>query len=77
MTAPTWRLRAGHVRRRLLSGLSMAVGLLLLSAGTAAADVFSNIGPVQQVSGGPFGEYPLGNYALDSRFSAISVGLFS
>ena len=63
--------------RRLLIALAVVFGLVLLTAGSAAADVFSNIDPAQQVSGGLFGEYPLGNYALDSHFSAVSVGLFS
>jgi len=69
--------RYARVWRGVLIALSIAVGLVLVIAGTAGADVFSNIGPAQQVSGGLFGQYPLGNYALDSHFSAVSVGVFS
>jgi hypothetical protein len=58
-------------------GVSLALLLLAHPAGLAASDVFSNIAPQPQVAGGLFGEYPLGNYALDSHFSAVSVGLFS
>jgi len=48
----------------------------LLASPTALGDAISNVAPASQVSGLST-EFPLGNYALDSHFSAISVGLFS
>ena len=54
-----------------------AAAVLLVGAGTAVGDVFSNIGPAPRVTGGLFGAYPLGSYALDSHFLAVSVGVFS
>jgi hypothetical protein len=62
---------------RLAVAFAVALVLLAHPGVLAASDVFSNIAPQPQVTGGLFGEYPLGNYALDSHFSAVSVGLFS
>jgi TrbL/VirB6 plasmid conjugal transfer protein len=61
------------------TGAIGTLALVLISApvASAAGDVFSNIAPAPQTSGGLFGEFPLGNYALDSHFTAVSVGLFS
>ena len=64
-------------RLRLAVGFALALVALAHPGVLAASDVFSNIAPQPQVTGGLFGEYPLGNYALDSHFSAVSVGLFS
>jgi hypothetical protein len=61
-----------------LLALACAAVLLLLAAPAFAGDVYSNIGPAPQVTGGGiFGRYPLSNYSLDQYFPAISVGLLS
>lgn len=52
------------------------VALVFLASPVALGDAISNVAPASQVSGLST-EFPLGNYALDSHFSAISVGLFS
>jgi hypothetical protein len=58
--------------------LAVAIALLLLVAPAFAGDVYSNIGPAPQVTGGGiFGRYPIANYQLDQYFPAISVGLTS
>lgn len=67
-------------RRRVALTLLVAapIVLLLVAAPAFAGDVYSNIGPALQVTGGGiFGRYPIGNYQLDQYFSAISVGLTS
>jgi TrbL/VirB6 plasmid conjugal transfer protein len=67
-------------RRRVALTLSAAtvLALLLAAAPALAGDVYSNIGPAPQVTGGGiFGRYPIGNYQLDQYFPAISVGLTS
>jgi hypothetical protein len=67
-------------RRRVALTLSAAtvLALLLVVAPAFAGDVYSNIGPAPQVTGGGiFGRYPIANYQLDQYFPAISVGLTS
>lgn len=65
-------------RRFALLALACAAVLLLLAAPAFAGDVYSNIGPAPQVTGGGiFGRYPLEHYSLDQYFPAISVGLIS
>jgi hypothetical protein len=67
-------------RRRVALTVSVAtvLGLLLVAAPAFAGDVYSNIGPAPQVTGGGiFGRYPIANYQLDQYFPAISVGLTS
>ena len=67
-------------RRRVALTLSVAsvLALLLVAAPAFAGDVYSNIGPAPQVTGGGiFGRYPIANYQLDQYFPAISVGLTS
>jgi hypothetical protein len=55
-------------------GLSLLlVGLAHPLAG-AASDVWGNVGPASPLgAGGLYGRYPLGNYALDQHFDAISA----
>jgi TrbL/VirB6 plasmid conjugal transfer protein len=67
-------------RRRVAFALLLAapIALLLIAAPAFAGDVYSNIGPAPQVTGGGiFGRYPIANYQLDQYFPAISVGLTS
>jgi hypothetical protein len=67
-------------RRRVALTVSVAtvLALLLVAAPAFAGDVYSNIGPAPQVTGGGiFGRYPIANYQLDQYFPAISVGLTS
>jgi hypothetical protein len=73
-------LRRRCTRRRALLTLFLAavLGLLWIAAPAFAGDVYSNIGPAPQVSGGGiFGRYPIADYQLDQYFPAISVGLTS
>jgi len=72
-------LRAVTRRRAALTvSIGAAVVLLLLAAPAFAGDVYGNIGPAPQVTGGGiFGRYPIANYQLDQYFPAISVGLLS
>jgi hypothetical protein len=67
------------VSRPLRWALAGAIGLLLLAHPAAiAADVWGNVGPASQLAaGGIDGRYPLGNYALDEHFSAVSAGVLS
>jgi hypothetical protein len=67
------------VSRRLRWVLGGALSLLLLAHPAAiAADVWGNVGPASQLAaGGIDGRYPLGNYALDEHFSAVSAGVLS
>lgn len=70
----------GATRRRVALTVSVAslLALLLVAAPAFAGDVYSNIGPAPQVTGGGiFGRYPIANYQLDQYFPAISVGLTS
>lgn len=70
------RAREGWPDRVVLI-LVLAVGLVLISGASAVGDALSNIAPAPQTSGGLFGAYPLGDYALDAHFSAIKAGVFS
>lgn len=60
----------------MLIAVAAGVALVLLASPSALGDAISNVAPASQVSGLST-EFPLGNYALDSHFSAVSVGLFS
>jgi hypothetical protein len=73
--------RPARIRWGRALGLSLvgALGLILLAHPPAgASDVWGNVGPAS-----PFGaaglddRYPLGNYALDQHFTAVSAGVFS
>jgi hypothetical protein len=64
------------MRRHLLLALTGAGALLLLGSPVAHADVWANVGPASSLSG-LASRYPLGNYALDEHFSAVSAGVLS
>jgi hypothetical protein len=64
------------VRRRVLLPLLGAGALVLLAAPLAHADVWANVGPASSAAG-LASRWPLGNYALDEHFTAISAGVFS
>ena len=66
-------------RRSLALLFAFTLVLLLLAyPGALAADVFNNINPAPQLPpGGWVGRYPIGDYALDEYFPAISVGFTS
>lgn len=69
----------GRWPRRLAATLALASLAVLLAhplAG-AATDVWGNVGPAPQLSGGegPAGRYPLINYSLDQHFDAFSASL--
>lgn len=64
------------MRRRILLSLLGAAGLVLLADPVARADVWANVGPASSLAG-LASRYPLGNYALDEHFTAISAGVFS
>lgn len=58
-----------------------AVGLALALVAFAhplaqASDVWGNVGPASGIAG-LASRYPLGNYALDEHFTAVSAGVFS
>ncbi len=64
--------------RRAAVALTIAATLVLLACSLAGADVFGNVGPASQLPGGGIaGRFPIGNYALDSHFSAVKAGVFS
>jgi hypothetical protein len=67
------------VRRRVVWGsLGLAGLLVLLAHPVAQGDVWANVGPASPLgAAGLDGRYPLGNYALDEHFSAVSAGVFS
>jgi hypothetical protein len=67
------------VRRRLVWGsLGLAGLLVLLAHPVAQGDVWANVGPASPLgAAGLDGRYPLGNYALDEHFSAVTAGVFS
>jgi hypothetical protein len=57
-------------------GLSLALVALAHPLAGAASDVWGNVGPASPLgAGGLYGRYPLGNYALDQHFDAISASL--
>jgi hypothetical protein len=64
------------MRRRVLLSAGGGALLVLLAAPVAHADVWANVGPASSLSG-LASRYPLGNYALDEHFTAISAGVFS
>jgi hypothetical protein len=64
------------MRRRLILALLGAGALVLLTVPVAHADVWANVGPASSLSG-LASRWPLGNYALDEHFTAISAGVFS
>jgi hypothetical protein len=53
-----------------------ASALVLLGSPVAHADVWANVGPASSLSG-LASRWPLGDYALDEHFTAISAGVFS
>jgi hypothetical protein len=59
--------------------LAASLALVLLAHPSAgASDVWGNVGPASPFGiGGLDGRYPLGNYALDEHFTAVSAGVFS
>jgi hypothetical protein len=65
-------------RRRVAVTLGLATLIVLLAhpiAG-AASDVWGNVGPSPQLSGGGIaGRYPLLNYSLDQHFDAVEASL--
>jgi hypothetical protein len=62
-------------RRLIFAGLGVAVVLLVVvPVAWAASDLYSNLGPGGQVSPS-VDRYPLGNYVLDSHFSAVKASL--
>jgi len=78
--AVTDRVGRRVTRRHTVVVVSLAalVGLALAAPPAFAGDVYGNIGPAPQVTGGGiFGRYPIANYQLDQYFPAISVGLLS
>ncbi|HEY5332176.1 MAG TPA: hypothetical protein VIJ21_01405, partial [Solirubrobacterales bacterium] len=64
------------MRRRLILVMSAVAVFALLAVPVAHADVWANVGPASSLSG-LASRYPLGNYALDEHFSAVSAGVFS
>ena len=67
-------------RRAILVTLTLSAALVLFAHPLAAAssDVFGNVAPASQLPAGGLAErYPLGNYALDEHFTAVSAGVFS
>ncbi|MBS1845675.1 MAG: hypothetical protein JST53_14760 [Actinobacteria bacterium] len=64
------------MRRRILLVLPAAGALVLLCGPVAQADVWANVGPAPSLAGLAT-RYPLGNYALDEHFTAVSAGVFS
>ncbi|MBS1891185.1 MAG: hypothetical protein JST59_07825 [Actinobacteria bacterium] len=64
------------MRRRLLLVATGTAALILLGSPVAHADVWANVGPASSLSG-LASRWPLGNYALDEHFTAISAGVFS
>ncbi|MFT3866766.1 MAG: hypothetical protein QM729_21095 [Solirubrobacterales bacterium] len=64
------------MRRRVVLALLGAGALVLVAAPLARADVWANVGPDSTLVG-LASRYPLGNYALDEHFTAISAGVFS
>lgn len=64
------------MKRRIVLLLLGVAALVLLASPIAHADVWANVGPASSLSG-LASRYPLGNYALDEHFTAISAGVFS
>jgi hypothetical protein len=64
------------MRCRLILSVLGAGALVLLAVPVAHADVWANVGPASSLSG-LASRWPLGNYALDEHFTAISAGVFS
>jgi hypothetical protein len=62
--------------KRLVLAILGAGALVLLGSPAAHADVWANVGPASSLSG-LASRYPLGNYALDEHFTAVSAGVFS
>lgn len=71
-------LRSQTPGRRILILLMVTGLVLLLAPSVVDAEVYGNIAPAPQITGGALiGRYPLGHYELDESFSAISVGFLS
>jgi hypothetical protein len=57
-------------------GLAALLVVLAHPPAGAASDIWGNVGPASPLgSGGLFGRYPLGHYALDQHFDAVSASL--
>ncbi|HMT04085.1 MAG TPA: hypothetical protein PKD76_00915 [Solirubrobacterales bacterium] len=63
--------------RYVILAVALAAALILLAHPLAgASDMFGNVGPAPQISGGALSEqYPAGNYTLDQHFKAVEASL--
>jgi hypothetical protein len=63
--------------RPIFLALALAAALIALPHPHAgASDIFGNVGPASQLSGGSLVDrYPLGHYYLDTHFDAVSASL--
>lgn len=63
--------------RYVILAVALAAALILLAHPLAgASDLFGNVGPAPQISGGALSEqYPAGNYTLDQHFKAVEASL--
>lgn len=63
--------------RPAILAVALVVALIALANPLAgAADMFGNVGPAPEISGGALSEqYPQGNYTLDQHFKAVEVSL--
>ncbi|OJU94773.1 MAG: hypothetical protein BGO23_07915 [Solirubrobacterales bacterium 67-14] len=61
----------------MILAVALAAALIFLAHPLAgASDVFGNVGPAPQVSGGALSEqYPAGNFTLDQHFKAVEASL--
>ncbi|MBN8870781.1 MAG: type IV secretion system protein [Solirubrobacterales bacterium] len=63
--------------RPVILAVALVVGLIALANPLAgASDMFGNVGPAPEISGGALSEqYPHGNYTLDQHFKAVEASL--
>ena len=63
--------------RYVILAVVLAAALIFLAHPLAgASDMFGNVGPAPQISGGALSEqYPAGNYTLDQHFKAVEASL--
>jgi len=70
------KARLLKVRYVILAVALAAVLIFLAHPLAGASDVFGNVGPAPQVSGGALSEqYPAGNFTLDQHFKAVEASL--